>query len=63
MFYDGLELPPELRAGFFFDKYKESESEERTLLMKEMKSVPRFASKDFKKRFNYLVKQYLQEQK
>lgn len=63
LFYDGLELPPELRAGLFFDKYKESEPEERTLLMKEMKSVPRFASKDFKKRFNYLVKQYLQEQK
>ena len=63
LFYDGLELPPKLRAGLFFDKYKESDPEERTFLMKEMKSIPGFASKDFKKRFNYLINQYLEEQK
>ena len=47
----------------FFEKYKNAEPEERKILMKEMKSITGFTSKDFRKRFNYLTRQYLEEQK
>lgn len=63
MFYDGLDLPPVQRADYFFEKYKNAEPKERKILMKEMKSITGFASKDFRKRFNYLTRQYLEEQK
>ena len=63
MFYDGKELSPVQRADYFFEKYKNAEPEERKILMKEMKSITGFASKDFRKRFNYLTRQYLEEQK